>query len=164
MPRRGDRKPDVERFTPKITVLVNGCWAWTAKKTPNGYGQFTVGYRAESTQKLVYAHRWVYEQVYGSIPLDYEIDHLCRNRLCVNPYHLEAVTHSVNVLRGDMPKIRRNRTHCPHGHPYIDGNIYWTKNGDRTCATCVKRRSLARYYASKSYYETSLRDRGIRRR
>ncbi len=78
-------------------------------------------------------HRVVYKLIYGEIPDELDIDHLCRVRRCLNPFHLEAVTHRVNVLRGIAPAaVNAFSTNCPLGHPYTGINI----RGDRFCHTC----------------------------
>jgi hypothetical protein len=99
------------RFVAKIQQQVNGCWQWTASKTSRrlttvagdehidgGYGLFWLD------GKTVVAHRVAYEHWIRLIPDGLEIDHLCRNRGCVNPLHLEPVTHSLNMQRGERPK------------------------------------------------------------
>lgn len=84
-----------ERFATKYLVEPNsGCWLWTAYCMPSGYGQLKAG------KGMKYAHRLSYEHFKGTIPEDLEIDHLCRTRCCVNPDHLEAVPHAVNMSRG----------------------------------------------------------------
>lgn len=85
------------RFLKKYRVAESGCWDWIASKKPNGYGQIQTGRRGEG---LVYAHRVSYELHKGPIPESLVIDHLCRNRGCVNPEHLEAVPFIENVRRG----------------------------------------------------------------
>ena len=134
------RITDVERFSQKLAVDEFGCWRWQAGKSTNGYGRFAVGSRTDQTHYTEYAHRWIYIQVYGDIPAHWELDHLCRVRCCVNPYHLEAVPHITNVRRGEVAQWQRLKTHCPAGHAYSD-NTYLTKKGSRTCATCVKART-----------------------
>lgn len=118
------------RFTSKVTVEPNGCWRWTAStKGPTGYGQFSLNGRPRL------AHRVAYEMFIGPIPDGLQIDHLCRNRWCVNPAHLEPVTNQENGRRG-----RAVRTHCPHGHPYdaINTAVY---RGWRTCRECNRQRA-----------------------
>jgi hypothetical protein len=79
----------------------SGCWTWLKATRPNGYGVKKVG------GKLVGAHRWYYERAKGKIPEGLTIDHACRNRLCVNPEHLEAVPNAVNVQRGAHTRLTR---------------------------------------------------------
>lgn len=83
----------IVRFKAKIEVTDNGCWKWLGYINPSGYGYFSVRH------KLIYAHRWSYEYFVGEIPEGYQIDHLCLNKHCVNPEHLEAVTQSENTIR-----------------------------------------------------------------
>lgn len=110
---------------------VTSCWIWKAAILHNGYGQF----RANGV--AVKAHRWAYEYLRAEIPAGLVIDHLCRNRACVNPWHLDPVTAKTNVLRG-VGHTARNaaKTHCSHGHPYSEANTYTDANGWRRCRTC----------------------------
>jgi hypothetical protein len=124
-----------ERFLGKLEKNASGCWDWTAGRFPTGYGKFRVGRTGTS-----YAHRWAYLLFVGHIPVGKEIDHLCRNRACVNPEHLEAVSRRENALRGAAPDNNRARaaarTHCPCGHPYSSENTYHHPAGYRACRTC----------------------------
>ena len=121
-----------------------GCWQWTAKRNNDGYGQFWV------KPKLRLAHRVSYELTFGPIPVGLEIDHLCKNRSCVNPVHLEAVTARINVLRSAaVSAINAAKTHCVHGHPFDEENTYKVK-GKRLCREC-NRQAVRRY-------ERNLRD------
>jgi hypothetical protein len=86
------------RFLKKFDVTPGGCWSWNASCKPNGYGQIQEG---PSGGRVLYAHRVAYELFKGAIPGDRVVDHLCRNRRCVNPDHLELVTFDENLLRGD---------------------------------------------------------------
>lgn len=110
----------VDRFKKKISILENGCWNWNASKIKNGYGEFWNG------EIKMLAHRWSYEYYVGVIPDGLEIDHLCRNRACVNFKHLEPVTRSENGKRGLTGFHRREEakliTHCPKGHEYNEVN------------------------------------------
>lgn len=83
------------RFWNKVQPLANGCWEWVAARTRDGYGRYWVN------PSHVLAHRWAYEKLTGPIPTGLESDHLCRNRACVNPAHIEPVTRRENLLRGD---------------------------------------------------------------
>ena len=128
----------LERFW-KWVEINNRCWNWTGALSPDGYGQFWNG-------KRVRAHRYAYETFIGPIPEELECDHLCRNRACVNPAHIELVTSSVNSLRGLAPAMIKqfhlSKTHCPHGHAYDEGNTYIAPNGGRECRTCRRKQRI----------------------
>lgn len=110
----------------------DGCWEWTGVTNDGGYG--VVGFNC----KMSRVHRIVYEFLVEDIPDGLTIDHLCRNRRCVNVDHLEVVTHKVNILRGTgVSAINAKKTHCLRGHPFDDINTYY-HNGDRHCRTCRK--------------------------
>lgn len=125
-----------ERFWSKVDKRASDeCWSWTASLYRNGYGQFS-----DKTKKLL-AHKWSYERFVGPVPDGKEIDHLCRNRRCVNPAHLEAVPHRVNMGRGEtIAALAASRTHCPHGHPYDAENTDYEKDGSRKCRMCRRKR------------------------
>lgn len=108
------------------------CWTWTASKKANGYGQFNDSGRNWNV------HRLVFQLAGGVIPDGYHVDHLCFNRACVRPDHLEAVPLKVNVRR-QADRI----THCPVGHPYNSDNTYMWR-GYRHCRPCRIQRSADR--------------------
>jgi len=114
-----------------------GCVLWTASLTKYGYGQIGIG------RDMKRAHRVAYELAKGPIPQGLEIDHLCRVRSCINPDHLEAVTKRENILRGyGTHAIHARATHCPKGHPLIEGNLYRApglKRGRGQCLTCQRK-------------------------
>ncbi len=106
------------------------CWLWTANIDRYGYARFN---RSDK------AHRFAYERLIGPIPAGLEPDHLCATRRCVNPAHLELVTHAENVRRSDMHWNNGNaaKTHCKQGHPYDDANTYRT-GARRECRECKR--------------------------
>ena len=132
-----------ERFAEKVAVRENSCHEWTAGTAGEGYGYFYTGRTEPGQHGRVYAHRWAYERYVGPIPAGMVIDHLCRNRACVNPEHLEPVPQRVNVARGAG---NGSQTHCPQGHPYSGPNLR-VYRGTRYCRACAsaygKRRRAA---------------------
>lgn len=129
-----------ERFWSKCIPEPNsGCWLWLGGEA-NGYGRTALdGVR-------VYVHRAVM-MVERDIPNGMHIDHLCRNTLCCNPAHLEAVTQRENTLRGIGPfAIKARQSTCVHGHPFDEINTYTRKGrpGTRECKSCVRERKLAK--------------------
>ena len=113
-----------ERFWSKVHKT-NACWLWTAG-TNNGYGQFKID------GKTYYSHRIAYEMCHGPIHEGLCIDHLCRVRHCVNPDHLEVVTHKENISRGNAPNIRNRRLGlCKNGHKISKENTVFRLSGPR---------------------------------
>jgi hypothetical protein len=121
-----------ERFWPKVDMRggPDACWPWMAGLTDDGYGRFTWIKGMPGP-----AHRFSWELAHGMpFPDGLVTDHLCRNRACVNPAHLEAVPQYDNLHRS--PLTCAGRTHCPQGHPYDEANTYRSPQGRRLCRTC----------------------------
>ncbi len=128
--RRWVAKVDKDGPTPYERPDLDSCWQWTASLACEGYGRLSVGGRR------FFAHRLAYEHFVSAIPKGLQVDHLCRNRGCVNPQHLEVVTRIENVMRGESPLARNARkTHCKHGHEFTVENTYIDAKG-RACRTC----------------------------
>lgn len=117
------------------------CWIWQHNVSSYGYARKWSGIRIER------AHRVYYERAYGPIPQDLVLDHLCRQRDCVNPEHLEAVTNRENVVvRGSGPSaINARRTHCANGHPFDEENTIFRPNGRRRCRECSRTEARERW-------------------
>lgn len=122
-----------ERFWSKVEPGDGECWNWTGHTRGNGYGSFNIYHG-----KLIFAHRLAYEMLVADIPDGLTIDHLCRNIICVNPYHMEPIPRGLNRQRAAAVV-----THCPRGHEYTSANtaIY---NNCRTCRMCGRLRMKER--------------------
>lgn len=119
------------RFWQKVDRgRLQDCWLWLGSIDKCGYGRFWVGDRLDG------AHRFAWELFIGPIPEGYELDHLCRVTHCVNPAHLEPVTHRENMGRG----VKASQTHCIHGHEFTPANTVRRPNGTRACRACANAR------------------------
>lgn len=136
-------KVDKDGPVPEVRPDLGPCWIWTASTVKFGYGQFNPGDRM-----MVRAYRWAYERFVALVPKGMELDHLCRNRLCVNfERHLEVVSKTENILRGESPPAQNARkTHCLRGHELTEGNVYRRKDRNgRDCLECkAERRRVKR--------------------
>lgn len=125
------------------------CWVWLGRKNHSGYGLMTI------ERKGVRAHRISFVLNGSVIPEGYVIDHICRNRACVNPAHLRAVTKTVNTIENSyaVSAFNKVKNHCPQGHPYSEENtrIQLRKSGivSRICKAC------SRFYSLRYYHETA---------
>jgi len=120
----------------------SGCWLWLGNLHRMGYGRLKEG------KRVISAHRFAYEYYRGTIPNGLVIDHLCRLPSCVNPWHMEVVTNTVNILRGESFSARNVRqNHCIHGHLLAGENLQIVVRGTRRwrkCKACEQRRSKQR--------------------
>ena len=125
----------LERFMRRVVKIPDGCWQWQGQ-LDNGYGRFWVD------GKSMLSHRVSYQIHIGEIPKSLQIDHLCRNRGCVNPEHLEPVSIATNVLRGiGISAENARKEWCKRGHPLFGINLYLPKGGARCCKICAVHRT-----------------------
>lgn len=118
--------PLEDRISANVVSTPFGCWQWSARRDRDGYGVIKVSGAPKA------AHRVAYATFTGALDPAMQLDHLCHNRACVNPDHLEPVTTQVNTARGVKP----NRGACPNGHPRSSDNVYTTPQGHKTCRPC----------------------------
>ena len=144
-PAASSTQKDRDRLWSYALADGSGCWVWQLALSESGYGRIWVG------DKALRPHRFAYEIVKGPIPEELELDHLCRLRACINPNHLEAVTHLENMRRGEAPPPPRYalRAYCKRGHAFTKANTYITPTRSaRGCRAC-NRVAVARYAARK---------------
>jgi len=138
MTRHG--KPLEVRLFENVSVpsLWGACWPWKGCLNRNGYATLKVGGKTRAAYKISYV------MAYGEIATGLELDHLCRVRSCVNPLHLEAVTHEVNSLRGEsFAATHARQTHCVRGHEFTPANTYMSPaRGRRDARRCRECRRL----------------------
>lgn len=137
-----------QRIAAALDITEDGCWLWRGRLNRIGYGF------CYADGRMQMAHRVVYERLVGPIPPELELDHLCRVRACVNPDHVEPVTHSENIRRAvpfsDWGGFQRAKTHCSKGHAFTPENTYLINGRWRQCRMCTKLRGYSRY---QSHYK-----------
>lgn len=136
-PSKETEEEALQRFLSKVRFTPN-CWVWEAGRLRAGYGVFYYH------KKTVKAHRYSYETFRGDIPAGFVIDHLCMNKPCVNPVHLDAVTPRTNTMRSPIAPAYLNaqKTHCKRGHLFEEGS-YWGVGRRRNCKACLYLRRRA---------------------
>jgi len=142
----------------RYEVAPSGCWLWTGPVDSNGYGR----------HGAPLAHRLMYTAMVGPIPNNMELDHLCRIPRCVNPAHLEPVTHAENIRRGDVGKVNRARqkalTVCKRGHAFTTENTRIDRRGQRSCRECSRALHRSYYNLDIERYRKISRDKQRARR
>lgn len=130
-----------EKFQERVVIEPNGCWRWTGKLNPvSGYGSFYV-----SGDRYHPAHRYAYEFIFGPITDGLEPDHLCRNRWCACPFHMEPVTHRENVRRSTSPVAKQMaQTHCIRGHEFNKENTLIKKSRKKQCRICDRESKITK--------------------
>ncbi len=138
---------------------VTECWVYTGALNPKGYGQFAL----ETLGNTVLVHRLVYQIMVGPLPKKLVLDHLCRNRACCNPDHLEPVTSRENWYRGESPfALNAKKTHCKRGHEFTLENTRRSKKGARICRACsveYQRKLRESPYWAEKYRQYAARQR-----
>jgi hypothetical protein len=130
----------IERMLSRTEKPDSGCWEWQGA-TSGGYG--VVGYQSRQW----YTHRLSYSILRGELKDGLQIDHLCSNRKCWNPNHLDQVDCRTNLLRGNtMTAKRAAQTHCMTGHEFTEENVKIRPNGTRYCRACARIRERQRYW------------------
>lgn len=133
--------PVLFRLAAKTVINDRGCWTFTGALTREGYGQIWW------KRKNNLAHRVSYELRVGPVSVGMQLDHLCRNKACINPAHLEPVTPGENTARADMnaATYQLSKTHCPRGHAYDEANTrIRPSTGHRQCRACIEIRQQER--------------------
>ena len=133
-----------------VVDLKSGCWQWQASFNTHGYGQLGIGSRLDGSRRLATAHRVAYQEFVGPVPDGLELDHLCRNRACCNPEHLEPVPHHVNIRRA----VSGSDNACKNGHT---GMFYSEKDKRYYCREC--RAAASTRYRERNHELTNARSR-----
>lgn len=134
-----------------------GCWEWMGAHDHQGYSKVSVRW-AQSRGLSSLAYRAIYQLSVGEVPAGLTLDHLCRNRGCVNPSHLEPVTQAENTARGmGFAAVNARKTHCPTGHPYDEQNTYrfFQPGNSRRCCRACNRAAVKRYKARQRSKRTT---------
>lgn len=139
---------DVERLFSKLQM--EDCWLWTGAVNTAGYGFFNIWLKYRG---VLLPHRVMYTLYNGEIGSTRVLDHLCREKRCVNPKHLEAVTNRENIIRGiSPPALHARKTHCLKGHEYTPENTALNIGQGyrkRVCKTCARNTQSAIYHAQR---------------
>lgn len=151
--RARTRAQVIDKIAANFEVSDEGCWLWTGNLTNVGYAKMTW---KPAGEVIGGGHRVVLHAIGQPVSRELDVDHLCRNRACINPDHLEPVTRRTNILRSPIAPAAVNalKTHCPQGHPYDEVNTYVQRfangNTGRICRTCNRAATQARYAAHRA--------------
>lgn len=130
-------RSDIQRFLClRHQDMATGCWNWTGSLR-KGYPSFRIGSHTDGTRKLVFAYRFIWEQIHGPVPKGMQLHHICENIRCVNPDHLEMLTVKQHVHKSpnNITHAHLHKTHCKYGHEFTPENTYIFKTG-RACRQC----------------------------
>ena len=135
MPNRYKTEDPLLKFKRLSLQMESGCIEWQGWICPKGYS--VIRFKSERH----YAHRWIWEHTFGKIKKGLQLDHLCRNRKCVNLAHLEPVTPRINTMRGfSFSALNSKKTHCWRGHPFNEENTSINRSSARECLICRRAR------------------------
>lgn len=138
----------ISRLMARIVLPSEGCWLWTGRPHRTGYGRIR---RAKDDKGSEYVHVISYEYYHGPVPTGIQVGHTCKNRLCIRPDHLEAVTYKEKMARSNTPAAIVSRFGlCTRGHKLAGNNLYIRPNGWRVCRICAAMRAR-KHYARKNY-------------
>lgn len=137
----------IKRWLKLVEIRPNVCWLWLGSASRDGYGQFTLSAIRGKKRLRIAPYRFIWEYINGPMGKGLEPDHTCNNRRCVNPAHIEPVTHAENQRRSYQRGRKRpvkdyfhpcqvRPTHCPYGHEYTPENTYTAPKGGRSCRAC----------------------------
>lgn len=141
-----------EKFSNSFDKSNNGCWQWNNSLNKDGYGQVSLwgGWKKAPRGGQYLAHRVMYELIKRPLDKYEQLDHLCKNIICINPNHLEAVDKDTNNLRGNSPSaIHARKTQCPKGHPYTAKWAQGNGKYSRSCLECNRIKCKEYYYRKK---------------
>ncbi len=136
----------IEKFWNFVQLIpFHECWEWTGRRSSRGYGRINLGNHS------MLAHRFslgLKEELNPNLV----VDHICRNRLCVNPKHLRQVSRTINTLENSIGPAPTNKakTHCVRGHEYNEENTYYRKDSGRSCRACERVKRRAKYFRAKN--------------